>query len=513
MFGVKERRQHVDLNGDGDRSDEVAHVLDAVTGVVTNTGLAVKNFKVAGSYAALGVSEANTGRQDLNGDGDRSDVVLHVYDFSTGTVTNTMQAMHRKLFAIDAEHVVFLTSEGGQRVDLNGDGDRGDKIVQVWNFATSTLRNSGLDSSAFVFAGDYVAIAVREGRQGAGDLNGDGDTKDRVLHVYQASTGTVQNLGFVLYRPHVKMKISPQGLMFSVSEGRDGLGDLNGDGRTNDDVPKAYVFATSTMHDIPLAVVGKHVASGATFGAFSVPEKQNGAGDLNGDGDTKDDVVHVVDYNTGAVTNLGAQGDNPGVVGNAVVFRSIENAAGKVDLTSDGDTSDRVLRVYDRDTDTISALDSVKRFRRAWYRITGSRVVFASRERRAAKTDLNSDGDIRDTVVQIYDVGTGVLSNTGLQSKSYAVGPEMVAVATIERNQGRTDLNGDGDTRRDIGLNVFHMPSATLIPLPVAIQWKSMAVGDGYVAFAVRERNHFNEIQNGDTDTADDVVWCAGPLP
>jgi hypothetical protein len=513
VFGVKERRQHVDLNGDGDRSDEVAHLLNALTGVVTNTGLAVKNFKVAGSYAALAVLESGSGRQDLNGDGDKRDIVLHVVDLVTGDITNTMQAMHRADFDMNAGSVVILTPESAQSTDLNGDGDRGDQVAQVWKLATGELVSTGLDCEAFVLGGDYVGIAVREGRQGVGSLNGDGDSKDTVLHVHRISTGTTQNLGFALYRPSKKMKISPTAILFTVSEGRDGLGDLNGDGRNNDDVAKLFVFASSTLYDLDVATTGRNIAVGQHMAAFSVPEKQQGDGDLNGDGDTQDNVIHVVDLATGVMQSLGVQGDFPAVLGNAVVFRSIENASGKADLNADGDKGDRVLRVYDGDTNTVTTLDAVKRFRRSWYQTNGSRIAFISRERPAAKTDLNGDGDIRDNVVQVYDIATGVLSNTGLQAKAYVMGPELVAVATIERNQGRTDLNGDGDTRRDIALNVFDMPSATVIPLPVAIQWKSMAVGNGFVAFAVRERTHFDQVQNGDGDTSDDVLWCAGPLP
>ena len=466
---------------------------------------------MAGTHAALAVLENRSARQDLNGDGDRSDTVLYVYDLLTGVATNTMQAMHRNKFEMDADNVVILTSEGAQRVDLNNDGDHGDHVVQVWNFATSTLTSTGYDATSFTFAADHIAISVGERRQGAGDLNGDSDQKDEILHLYRISTATTENLGYAIHRPDLRVKISEKALMFTVLEGRDGLGDLNGDGRKNDEVAKLFVFDSSTLYDLNLPTSARNMAVGNEIAALSVSEKEQGDVDLNGDGDTKDDVVHVVDLATGAVTNLAAQGDLPAITGRAVVFRSIENAAGQVDLNSDGDRSDRVLRVYDNGA--VTTLDSAKRFRRRWYQIGGTRVVFVSKERRAGGVDKNDDGDVRDNIVQVYDIATATLTNSGLQAKAYVVGPDMVAVATIERKQGRIDFNGDGDTRRDIALNVFHMPTATVIPIPVAIQWKSMAVADRYVAFAAREKTHFDQILNGDSDASDDVLFCAGPLP
>ena len=93
------------------------------------------------------------------------------------------------------------------------------------------------------------------------------------------------------------------------------------------------------------------------------------------------------------------------------------------------------------------------------------------------------------------------------------MGPELVAIATIERNQGRADLNGDGDTRRDV-----RSTCSTCRPLPcfrsrLRFSGRAWRSGTRYVTFAVRERTHFNQILNGDNDKIDDVLFCVGPMP
>ncbi len=513
IFTASERSQHVDLNGDGDTSDDVAHIYDSQTHTLTNLGVAAKNFLASGSSAAIAVFERKSNKQDFNGDGDHTDTVLFTVDLASGALTNTQQATHHKRYVMDENRVVFETSERAQRTDLNGDGDRGDAIVQAWDLQTQTLTNTGLDTRAFLYAGDHIAIAVRENKQGDVDLDNDGDRKDSVLHIFDLNTNSATNLELAIFRPHLRMVISPTALLFAISETKNDLGDLNGDGRVNDDVGRIYNFATQSLVEINLSVAQKHLAIGDTLAAVTVSEVHQGGTDLNGDGDKRDRVIHAVDLASGAVVNTGAQGEYPSVIDRTIVFRSIENSAGKTDLNGDGDRSDRTLRAYDYDAGALETIATVKRHRRIWYTVSAPYVVFASKERPNGRVDLNGDGDIRDTVMQVYDTSLKSLANTGFQSKSYAVGPTLLAIATKERSQGASDQNGDGDTQRDMALNVYDMTSGTNIELPVAVDWKRLAVGDDIVGFGYRERTHFDQVLNGDTDTGDSVLGCAGPLP
>ena len=63
------------------------------------------------------------------------------------------------------------------------------------NLLTAGVTNLGLATHQNQFDGDLLAFAIPESGQGNTDLNGDGDTLDSVVHVYDASSGTTTNLG------------------------------------------------------------------------------------------------------------------------------------------------------------------------------------------------------------------------------------------------------------------------------------------------------------------------------
>ena len=73
--------------------------------------------------------------------------------------------------------------------DLNGDGDTGDRILRVFGWASGRVLDLGLALGAFsdparsLSAHRHVLFNVGEAAQGASDLNGDGDILDSVLHV------------------------------------------------------------------------------------------------------------------------------------------------------------------------------------------------------------------------------------------------------------------------------------------------------------------------------------------
>jgi len=75
-----------DLNGDGDVLDyAVLQLFDPGSGIVLNSSLATSGWSqavIAGTWTVL-VSEDGQG-QDLNGDGDTLDLVIHTYDPRTG---------------------------------------------------------------------------------------------------------------------------------------------------------------------------------------------------------------------------------------------------------------------------------------------------------------------------------------------------------------------------------------------------------------------------------------------
>jgi hypothetical protein len=150
--------QGVDLNGDGDGGDSVLQLYDATKKKVINTGLAATDF-VMGERAAsacgdvqltaLRVPEGSQGDADLNGDGDTSDLVMAIHDAVSGVTRVIGQAATpctfpacdpRTPYRVEGSKITFLTSEyeqGGQ--DLSGEGYIGDTVVQVYDFCGNVV--------------------------------------------------------------------------------------------------------------------------------------------------------------------------------------------------------------------------------------------------------------------------------------------------------------------------------------------------------------------------------------
>jgi hypothetical protein len=184
-----------DLNGDGDLLDnDLIHVYDAATDVVTGLGLSGSSLQISEDVLAFAVPEFAHG--DLNGDGDTWDWPVHVYDFASGVTTNLGLDPYGGISHIDGEMFAFPVAESSQgNSDLNGDGDTSDVVLHIHDAASGTTTNLELaeDKSNYPrFSGRRVAFTVSETDQGNTDLNGDGDTLDTVVHVADFSVQTVE---------------------------------------------------------------------------------------------------------------------------------------------------------------------------------------------------------------------------------------------------------------------------------------------------------------------------------
>ena len=212
-----------------------------------------------------------------------------------------------------------------------------------------------------------------------GDLNGDGDAGDAVLHVFDTRQRRAVNLGlaaasvcravvgppFLTCEPVLPV-IGRTVVAFLVSELAQGATDLNGDGDANDDALHFYDAATRSTINTGLAVghaVGRDLNS-FTFPvmpvisgdgvALLVGEAEQGDSDLNLDGDILDDVLYTIDAKMRKILNLqlaaavesGPSGSrNPiplQVQGRLVEVVAGETEQGGVDLNDDGDHADHV---------------------------------------------------------------------------------------------------------------------------------------------------------------------------
>lgn len=233
-FGAFESVAGSDLNGDGDQIDRVAQLLHLPTASATNTGLAIGVLSgLRGRWLAVHVAEGLQGAQDLNGDGDASDHVLHVVDVSDGSATNLGRQV---AYSTPGERLVTYqvreTLQGGS--DLNGDGDIADCVWHAYDTATGANLNLGLATPCLGWQQtsgvDWILFTAFEASSGAQDLNGDGDAQDSVLFLLRSADGAAVNLGLAAG----PLGVSGRRVSLLVDESAQGGVDLNGDGDAAD---------------------------------------------------------------------------------------------------------------------------------------------------------------------------------------------------------------------------------------------------------------------------------------
>jgi len=402
MLAVSENRQGVDLNGDNDIGDVVLHRIDLASGRVVNTRIAAVSagqdnvfpslsalpspFAFQEGLAVFNLSEPDEGK-DFNGDGDRMCEVNKGKDLNgDGDIRLDEFVMALADFSGDEPRIV---STGLAVTFLPGDN------VDFQSIPT--------EATAFQIRGNLVTFAASEERQGNRDLNGDGDSIDTVLHIADLSTMTTLNTRLSA-APAYRSRQAPllpasDGLaVVPLREARQGNRDLNRDGDTADTVLQILDVRSGRSRNTGVAVAADELLiddfllltpplmiRGETFVSLLLDEDRR---DLNGDGDTADRVLHILDIATGRLTNLGravassgfpeserdlafdfvglsvgsgalsgfvgpsvTTSDGPGL-GDAYTFIVSEADQGNVDLNGDGDTDDKVVyatRLTDRD--------------------------------------------------------------------------------------------------------------------------------------------------------------------
>ncbi len=182
-----------DLDGDGDVDDTVLRVLDTAASSVAPVvlGPADATAVSGGNAVFLRPEAAGAPGQpagiDLNADGDTTDEVVQLWP-GKGPALNLRRAATAA--ALSDRWLAALVSEAGQgHTDFNGDGDTADTVVQIAPVtATSDADwiNLGQAADTVDVGGSIVAFITPEAAQGNQDLDGDGDTTDRVLQVYDA---------------------------------------------------------------------------------------------------------------------------------------------------------------------------------------------------------------------------------------------------------------------------------------------------------------------------------------
>ncbi len=415
------------------------------TGQVVTTGLKVDNF---------GVGSASTGRlpflvkevaTDLNGDGDQLDSVLHVFDDATGAITNIGLSVYSMSF--DGNLAIVATGE--EFGDQNGDGDTDDTVGARVDLASGIVTSLHFSASNSVVRGNLALIVLAEIAQGGVDVNGDGFIGDANA-LYDDASGHLTVLPF----PYFALQ-GANGLAFALADENALASDLNGDGDTLDQVVTRLDPATLAPTYVPIAARSFSIA-GDRLLIETCEADQQGA-DLNGDGDVIDFVWQIYNPATGVIFNTGFAATSTTMfpalsfiyassVDIAVIMCN-EPADGAHDRNGDGDASDLVPFVVDCGNNRVTNLGTAF--------ISGllpqiqfsSKYVLVLDNEGGAGADKNGDGDLLDAVLVIHELSTGAVIRTPIAVQNALLLSDSVVIAGVRENSGAVavDENGDGD--------------------------------------------------------------------
>ena len=527
---VQEQNQGLaDLNGDGDDLDTVLFVHDLVTGKATPVGALATCIQpfVHGEIVGFALSESANGGLDLNGDADDDDFVAHFYEPAKGQLHNQRVVVPNhgtidRFSILDSGTLVVEMSED-MVVPLNADGDLNDAVLDAWFLGKSSgvfppqrsivRRTAGprmatglaATTSNSYWAADehFMIVGVDEAYEGHRDLNGDGDAIDfDVLSLTDLATGVQHNLGIV----GNLVQFSPGAIAFRAAEAFEGA-DLNGDGDQTDQVLHIYNPLTGAMTNIGLAVglqlewIDGHLVT-------VVSEAGQGQLDFNGDGDASDEVAIVLAPGTWSIQNLAVAGTF--VVGNTKkAFIVVSEDGQGASLNGDADKNDFVLHSYDVATKKLTNLRTAI----TGAPLAGERFVLFRCYEFGQGADLNFDGDLVDAVVAAYDSVNDKFHNTGLAVFQVPIFAPRVNetdeggffVLVYENDQGMTDFNEDGDAS-DFVLHYWKAPGPFALNMGVAIFHDQNLTSHGGMALLEVSEPDQKQDLNGDGDMGDVVA-------
>lgn len=165
--------------------------------------------------------------------------------------------------------------------------------------------------------------------------------------------------------------------------------------------------------------------------------------DLNGDGDTADDVAVAVDLRRGREFLLGAAADDAAVIGNEI-YLDVDEAEDDVDWDLDGMADDRVLLHWTRSTDTLVYVDTLSPQ-------AGTTAVLAV-EDRLYYASATAPAGVDETSLRrieradpLVPVIVGNEAGAGNLSPALLGEAEGLLLLTLDETVEGVDLNGDGD--------------------------------------------------------------------
>jgi hypothetical protein len=171
----------------------------------------------------------------------------------------------------------------------------------------------------------------------------------------------------------------------------------------------------------------------------------------------------------------------------------------------DGDALDTVLRVFDAGTGQFLPQAEVAATSGA---VAGGRIAILTPETEEGGFDGNGDDDFDDHIAQLFDGPLQTLRNLGLAAGDIALSNTDVCVCVPESDQGAggSDLNLDGDKTDGV---LFYAPiGSPNPPLNAGIACDQVAAVDSACVFTVPEADQGagGTTLNDDGDMLDDVL-------
>jgi hypothetical protein len=476
------------LNGDADVTDEVMFAIDLASGTAQALGAAnPASTAFVGEYVLLALLESANGPSDLNGDGDTLDQVLHSFDG-----TNLVDLDLAGRLAVARGDFALVLGNEFQGPDLNGDGDRLDEVAFLFDGRTGALSSLALTTGPTPAAqepwdlGDELAaLSVPEALQGNLDRNGDGDTLDFVPVVVELASASTSYLPFALDR-FTPPAVNGNLVAFALAEADQGF-DANGDGDLADFVAHVHDHALALTRDTGGTVTGfgvpdlRHdVLAGSGFAVFESPL-------------TATLQLHVAA--TGLTTDTGLSGGAVSVRDGILAKPVFEGFAGG-DLNGDGDTLDSVMHVLEAPAFVARNL----RLDSTAVRIGEGWVVLAVPEWNQGVADRNGDGDHNDSVLAAVDLRHGPVRNLGIAGVPFR-GADDLFWCNVDEGDQAQDQNGDGDLA-DFHPLIAQPSSGWRRFLPDAF---GLTLGERWFVYTRREAL-LGADRNGDGDLLDRVV-------
>ncbi len=529
VFTVSERANGLkDLNGDGDSLDCVLHLHDTATQKTTNLKLTANFVQVVDDFVFFTVGERSQGGRDLNGDGDARDAVAHLYRFSTGECVNTGLSgsvahpeFQQRQF--DGNYAVISVYESDQKnQDLNGDGDAHDRVVHLYDVETRKSINTGLSTGNWVLLADPVLVIEVSERDHQIDLNDDDDQRDFVYHVFDIATKTVNNLKLAsdIAGTPMQARRYDRFIFLGVPERDQNGTDLTGDGDASDLALFVYETTTGDVRNLSLSMcLGEpdFLSQEIDRSVFLAVSESFNSTDFNGDGDQNDRVLHRFDLRTGEMANVRISAEKVRTYDQGLVLARHEDD--QDDWNNDGDRNDTVLHTFTPGAPSSRSL-GVAAFA---FSVHATTALGHVSEASQGSMDRNEDGDVDDSFMFRLDLDTGEAEDLGFETGLTRVRPRdrrlgrTVSHAVIQRAEFAVghDDNGDGDTD-DFVYWLIDAQNAERRNLEFGTVGSSTRAGNGqladavlsedWVALKVSERGNGGTDFNGDGDSLDFVL-------